>query len=141
MVKPTPRSRKQVGFWTPSASPASGLRSVEYPRRQHVHDPQPGPSRRRAPLPAEGLRRAQGQADRPWELAAPIRVRVGRERIDLGVRGVADQRVVTFSFRAKRAADAQNYYTFHDRMTGRGKACGSANGFGPIARMSLPVRS
>lgn len=134
VVKATPPDRKRVGYWSPGVSPGSGLRSIEYRDGTTCMIENPARLGGAKPCPLKGFVPRKVEPIAPGELRVPIRVRVGQERIDLGLGGVKDQRRVTFSFRAPRAADAQNFYSFQERFTSASKACGSANGFGRIAK-------
>ena len=132
VVKPTPPSRKQVGYWSPGVSPGSGLRSVEYRDGTTCTIENPARLGGARPCPLKGFVAREVKPIAPGELAAPIRVSVGRKRIERGVKRADAARLVTFSFRAARAADTHSYYTFDARLTQRSKACWSSNTVGQI---------
>lgn len=134
VVKPTPPHRKRVGGWSSGVSPGSGLHSIEYRDGTACMIRNPARIGGAQPCPLKGFVARPVKPIAPGELTAPIRVRVGHERVDLGVKGVDDVRRVTFSFRAARAADASNYYSYDFRLLRRSKRCWSANGIGRIAK-------
>ncbi|RKQ90771.1 hypothetical protein C8N24_0584 [Solirubrobacter pauli] len=114
LVKPTPPGRRRVGQYMVGVSPASGLRSVEYRDGSTCRRRKSGVLR----CPLKGLVMPRLETATREEVAAPVRVRVGqRPEWPGGDKRLPAQRRITFSFRARRAADAREYYTFEATVT------------------------
>jgi hypothetical protein len=142
VVLPTDPRRRNIGYFVPGVTPASGLRSVEYRDGSvcRIADPRrPGGARA---CQLKGFVPVKRPTLTHADLAAPVRVRLGTRPEHPGTGAgtrrrslppIPAQRRVTVSFRARHAADARSFYTVSIRIPRAGAGCGS-NLLGPIAR-------
>jgi hypothetical protein len=141
VVLRTSPKRRNVGYFSPGVTPASGLRSVEYRDGSvcHIRDPRRLGGARACPL--KGFVAPKLPAVTHADLATTIRVHVGKHpahpwlklRRPKGSPPIPAQRRVTIAFRARRAANARSFYTVSTRMLHGGKGCTYMT-TGPIAR-------
>lgn len=131
VVKPTEPGRRNVGQYSIGVSPVSGLRSVEYRDGSTCERRKSGALR----CPLKGLVTPRLATPTRAELATPVRIEVGDRPEHPGGEQFPAQRRVTFSFRARRAADAREYYTYEARIAKpRGKRCFSGVLGGAVAK-------
>lgn len=141
VVLRTNPKRRNIGYFSPGVTPASGLRSVEYRDGSvcRIGDPRRLGGARACPL--KGFVAPKLPAVTHADLATTIRVHVGRHRVHpwpnvkrpKGLPPVPAQRRVTIVFRARRAASARSFYTIDIRALHAGKGC-TYGMLGPIAR-------
>ncbi|HWK26435.1 MAG TPA: hypothetical protein VNS09_07735 [Solirubrobacter sp.] len=124
-------TRRNVGYFVPSATPASGLRTVEY---RDGTTCQVGTRPRHAGCPLKGFVAPKLETVTREQLATPVRLHVGTRREHLGdVEHAPAQRKVTVTFRARVAADTRSFYTVRWETRPHGLRCGPI-GFGPITK-------
>ena len=131
VVLRTNPKRRNIGYFSPGVTPATGLRSVEYRDGSvcHIHDPGRLGGARACPL--KGFVAPKLLPVTHAELATTIRVPVGKRpahpfrkvKQPKGAPPVPAQRRATIVFRASRAADARSYYTITATALQRGKGC------------------
>jgi hypothetical protein len=135
VVKRTPPERRQVGFFTPGVSPASGLRSVEYADGTRCVIPDPRRIGGGRPCPLKGYVEPKLPTVSPGSLATAVRVQVGsrpeRPSQLRAPKGAPAQRRVTVRFRARVAADIRSFYTVTSQMKDGGEGCSYVSS-GPI---------
>lgn len=133
----TRRTRsRNIGWFSPGLSPNAGVDSIEY---RDGSTCVPAKARRVAGVracPLKGSVKPDITPPTAAELRAPLTVRLGDkpERPDLAPKSMPkNQRRLTISFRARRAADAQAFYTIAVDYTGGGKRC-QGRSFGAVSR-------
>jgi hypothetical protein len=146
VVSRTDPNRRNIGYFTPGVTPATGLRSVEYRDGSvcHIANPRRLGGARACPLKGFALPKLPPVSRA--ELATTIRVHVGTRRERPGPKvkrpehapPIPVQRRITIVFRARRAADARSFYTVNTRIERRSKGCMAYGTFGPIARDVTP---
>jgi hypothetical protein len=116
-------------YFSPGATPASGLLSVEYRDGSTCQLPHPPRG-----CPLKGFVAPKLRIVSRADLATSVRVRVAA-RPERPVRGsAADQRRITVTFRARVAADARSFYTISMQILRGAKRCSFGRISGPIAR-------
>jgi len=132
VVRPIAAERRD-GYVAPGVTPAGGLRSVEY--RDGSTCRIRAPRRPGGACPLKGYVAPKLVPATHAELASAIHVTVGRRRAHPGPDGAhfLAQRRISFSFRARRAADMRSFYTYSTAPQGGGAGCAFRT-FGPIAK-------
>jgi hypothetical protein len=141
VVLPTDRKRRNIGYFTPGVTPATGLRSVEYRDGSVCHIVSARRLGGARSCPLKGFVAPKLPAVSHADLATAVRVHVGTRPLHPGPKvkrpkgapPIPAQRRVTMTFRARRAANARSFYTVSARMLHGGKGC-TYGLMGPIAR-------
>lgn len=131
VVRPIDPKRTNF-YFSPGATPAGGLLSVEYRDGSTCELPHPPRG-----CPLKGYVAPKLAPVSNAQLATPIRVHVGSKPEHPGPkseRHFPAQRRITVTFRARMAGDARSFYTVTSRMLKRSKRCSSGTLFGPIAK-------
>ncbi|MDA0170985.1 hypothetical protein OJ998_17915 [Solirubrobacter taibaiensis] len=140
VVRATNPNRTNVGWWSPSLSP-NWVESIEFRDGSSCR-----PAKRKRingvrSCPLKGYVAPKVDVATRAEIETPLRVVVGTKREKPRYPGITRkdldrlpwQRRITFSFRARRAADAKAFYAYRAELSGRGPRCGYSMG-GPVAR-------
>jgi hypothetical protein len=128
VVLPIDPKRKNF-YFSPGATPAGGLLSVEYRDGTSCQLPHPPDG-----CPLNGYVAPKLPPVSRGQLAATVHVSVGT-RAESPERDVAaDQRRITVTFRARQPADARSFYTIGVQVLHGGKHCSAGRLFGPIAK-------
>ena len=141
VVQRTDPKRRNIGYFTPGVTPATGLHSVEYRDGSvcHIVNARRLGGARSCPL--KGYVAPKLPAVTHADLAATVRVHVGtrpehpgpKVKPRKGQPPIRAQRRITVTFRARRAANARSFYTITTRIRHGGEGC-SFGTIGPIAR-------
>ncbi|MEJ7788149.1 MAG: hypothetical protein WKF96_25385, partial [Solirubrobacteraceae bacterium] len=141
VVLPADPKRRNIGYFSPGVTPATGLRSVEYRDGSvcRIINPQRLGGARHCPL--KGFVASNLSPISRTDLATEIGVRVGtrreypgpKVRPRKGAPPIPAQRRVTITFRARVAANARSFYTINTRMQHARRSCAYGTS-GPIAQ-------
>jgi hypothetical protein len=141
VVQRTDPNRRNIGYFTPGVTPATGLRSVQYRDGSvcRIGNPRRLGGARACPL--KGFVTPKLPAVSRADLATTIRVHVGtrperpgpKVKPPKGAPPIPAQRRITVVFRARRAADARSFYTVTTRIEHRSEGC-TYGTLGPIAK-------